>query len=163
MFKHLVMAVAAAGLIACGGKEQAPEAQQPEQPAPSGAISVANREVVSVSELAARSPGGQVTVDMRDTELGFRIEPTLDYSAVTIICPSSRVMNLEKWLPELAGQTQKSISDLRKGFTLYPFMAPAEGTVTQMAAPVCIDADGNYCDAEREPNGSWTCLCGSPQ
>lgn len=159
MFKHLVMAVAAAGLIACGGKEQAPEAQQPEQPAPSGAISVANREVVSVSEMMARSPEGRITVDMRNTDLGFRIEPTLDYSAVTVICPSSRVMNLEQWLPELAGSTKKSISDLRQGFTLYPFMGPPEGTVNQMSAPVCQDAYGNYCEAEREPNGTWTCLC----
>lgn len=159
MFKHLVMAAAAAGLIACGGKEQTPESQQPEQPAPNGAISVADRQVVSVSEMMASSPEGRVTVDMRNTSLGFRVEPTLNYSAVTIICPSSRVMNLEQWLPELAGQTQRSISDLRDGFTLYPFMAPPEGTVTQQSAPVCIDANGNYCDSEREPDGSWTCLC----
>jgi hypothetical protein len=34
-------------------------------------------------------------------------------------------------LPELASPFQKSPSDLKQGFTLFPFMAPALGTVTQ--------------------------------
>jgi hypothetical protein len=158
MFKHLALAAAAAGLIACGGKEQAPEAQ-PEQPASNGAISIAHRQVVSVSEMLASSPDGRITVDMRNTDVGFRIEPTLDYSAVTVICPSSRVMNLESWLPELAGSTRKSISDLRQGFTFYPFMAPPEGSVSQQYIPRCEDADGNICEAEKEADGSWACVC----
>lgn len=159
MFKHLVVAAASVGLFACGGKEPAPEAEQPAQPAPNGAVSVAGRQVVSVSEMLASSPDGQVVVDMRNTDLGFRVEAGLNYSAVTVICPSSRVMNMEKWLPELASNAQRSVSEMKQGFTMYPFMAPAPGTVTQQAAPVCIGPDGTSCGSEREPDGSWTCLC----
>jgi hypothetical protein len=155
MFKHLAMASLCAGLIACGGSQPAPETQQPTQ------VTMGGREVVSVAAMLASSPDGKVVVDMRNTELGFRVEQGVDHSAVTIICPSSRVMNLGAWLPELAAQFQKSPADYERGFTMFPFMAP-EG-VTQQAAPVCIDDMGNYCDAEREPNGSWTCLCGSPR
>lgn len=40
-------------------------------------------------------------------------------------------------------------------------MAPKQdkGSVTAMAAPVCIDAEGNYCYTHREPDGSWVCFC----
>ncbi|MBN1207870.1 MAG: hypothetical protein JXB05_23600 [Myxococcaceae bacterium] len=153
MLKHLVVAALSAGLVACGGTEPAPEAQQPKQATMDG------REVVSVSAMLAASQDGQVVVDMRNTNLGFRVEKGVDYSAITVICPSSRVMNMEKWLPELASQFQKSPADLKQGFTMFPYMAPEKGSVTQQSAPTCTDSEGNICDSEREPDGSWTCFC----
>ena len=156
MFKHLAMGALCAGLIACGGKESSPEAEQPAQNA------LASRQVVSVGEMLARSPDGQVVVDMRDTDLGFRVEEGLNFSAVTVICPSSRVMNLEKWLPELASISQTTPAQMEKGFTMYPFMAPAKGSVTQQSAPICTSPDPyTTCNAEREADGSWSCICGS--
>lgn len=154
MLKHLVLAAACAGLMACGGTESS---SQPKLPTMDG------RKVVSVTEMQSRSADGQVTVDMRNTDLGFSVEPTVKHEAVTVICPSGRVMNLGAWIPELASQFQKAPSDLERGFTMFPYMAPAAGTVTQQRAPVCINGDGSYCDSEREPDGSWTCLCGWPQ
>ena len=126
MFKHLAMAALSAGLIACGGTEKAPETVQP----------AGNTQgVVSVSELLASSPEGQVVVDLRNTSNGFRVEPGVDYSAITVICPSNREMNLEKWLPELAAEFQTSPAALQKGFTMYPHMAPAKGSVQAMYVP----------------------------
>ncbi|MCP3137002.1 hypothetical protein [Pyxidicoccus xibeiensis] len=155
MFKHLAMAAACAGLIACGGKEPAPEPEQTQQQ-----VTMDGREVVSIADMQASSPDGQVTVDMRNSNLGFRVEPGLNHSKVTVICPSSRVMNLKQWMPELAAEFQTSPAQLEKrGFTMFPFMAPAPGTVTEQSAPVCLDSMGNHCGSEREPDGSWTCLC----
>lgn len=153
MFKHLTLAAACAGLLACGGKEQAPEPETSQQ------VTMDGREVVSVGELLAKSPDGKVTVDMRTHELGFRVEKGLDFSAITLICPSGRVMNLDMFIPEVAHNAGKAPSDYEKGFTMFPFMAGSAGDGLQKPAPVCIDSMGNYCDAEREPDGSWTCLC----
>lgn len=153
MFKHLVVAAACAGLIACGGTQSSPEAEPSEQATMDG------RKVVSVGEMLASSPDGKVTVDMRNSNLGFRVEKGLDFSAITIICPSSRVMNLAKWIPEVAHSNGQAPSDYKKGFTMFPFMAPAAGSVTEQSAPVCIDSNGYNCGSEREPDGSWTCLC----
>ena len=157
MLKHLAMAAACAGLIACGGSQPAPEPEQSPQATMDG------RKVVSVGEMLASSPDGKVTVDMRNTDLGFRVEKGLDFSAITIICPSSRVMNLDAWIPEVAYNAGKAPSGFEQGFTMFPYMAPAPGSVTQQRAPICIDSEGNYCDSELEADGSWTCLCGSPQ
>lgn len=150
MFKHLAMAALGAGLIACGGSETAPEAQQP----------VNTQGVISVSGLLASSPEGKVVVDLRNTTNGFRVEPGVDHSAVNVICPSDRVMNLEKWLPELASEFQTSPAALQKGFTMYPFMAPKQGSVGAMGAPVCVSPDPyTQCYLHREPDGSWVCFC----
>jgi hypothetical protein len=155
MFKHLAMAALSAGLIACGGTEQAPETVQPGQQS-----GVSGREVVSVSSMMANAPGGQLVVDLRNSDLGYRFEQGLDHSAITIICPSSRVMNLEKWLPALAAEVQTTPAQLQKGFTMYPFMAPAPGTVTAQYIPACgNNSDGTACKAEKESDGSWACVC----
>jgi len=158
MFKHLAMGALCAGLIACGGgTESSPETQQPAQSA-----DLASREVVSVAEMLANSPDGKVVVDLRNTNQGFRVEGGLDYSAITVICPSSRTMNLKEWTPELASIMQTTPAKVEKGFTMYPFMAPAKGTVTQQAAPVCTSPDPyTVCNAEREADGSWSCMCTS--
>jgi len=149
MIKHLAMAAFSVGLIACGGTEKAPEAEQ-----------TAGKQVISVSELLANSPEGQVVVDLRNTSNGFRVEPGVDHSAVNVICPSDRVMNLEQWLPELASEFQTSPAALEKGFTMYPFMAPKQGSVTAMAAPLCVSPDPYVqCYLHREPDGSWVCFC----
>ncbi len=150
MLKHLALAAVGAGLIACGGMETAPA----EQPASN------TQQVVSVSGLLANSPEGSVVVDLRNTSQGFRVEPGVDAAAVNVICPSNRVMNLEKWLPELASEFQTSPAALRKGFTMYPFMAPKQGSVQAMAAPVCTSPDPYVqCYLHREPDGSWVCFC----
>ncbi|MFY0526968.1 hypothetical protein ACN28I_28795 [Archangium gephyra] len=151
MLKHLVTAALGLGLIACGGTEKAPETAQP----------AGNTQgVVSVSELLASSPEGQVVVDLRNTRSGFRVEPGVDYSAINVICPSDRVMNLEKWLPELAAEFQTSPASLEKGFTMYPHMAPAKGSVQALAAPLCVSPDPyTQCYLHREPDGSWVCFC----
>lgn len=152
MFKQLAMAAFSVGLIACGGTDTAPEAEQ-----------TAGKQVISVSELLASSPEGQVVIDLRNTTNGFRVEPGVDHSAINVICPSDRVMNLEQWLPELASEFQTSPAELEKGFTMYPFMATKMTTkkwgITASSAPVCIDAEGNYCYTHREPDGSWVCFC----
>jgi hypothetical protein len=148
MIKHLALAAFSVGLIACGGTETTVEAEQ-----------TAGKQVISVSELLASAPAGQVVIDLRNTTHGFRVEPGVDHSAINVICPSNREMNLEKWLPELAAEFQTSPAALEKGFTMYPFMAPKKGGVTAMAAPVCVDADGNHCYTHREPDGSWVCFC----
>ncbi|WP_164010789.1 hypothetical protein [Pyxidicoccus trucidator] len=154
MFKHLALAAACVGLIACGGTEST---EQPPE------VTMDGREVVSIGEMVAGSPDGKVTVDMRNSNLGFRVEKGLDLNAITIICPSSRVMSLDALLVEAASQTGKAPSDYAKGITMFPFMAGSEGSEgIQKPAPICIDDAGNYCDSEREPNGSWTCLCGNP-
>lgn len=151
MFKHLALAAACAGLIACGGTEST---EQPPE------VTMDGREVVSVGEMLAKSPDGKVTVDMRTNELGFRVEKGLDHSAITIICPSSRVMNLDKWIPEVAASNGQAPSDYAKGFTMFPFMAGSDSTDgMQKPAPVCTDSMGNTCSSEKEPDGSWTCLC----
>ncbi|MFP2909057.1 hypothetical protein ACLESD_29245 [Pyxidicoccus sp. 3LFB2] len=151
MFKHLAMAAACAGLIACGGTEK--NEQPPE-------VTMDGREVVSVGEMVASSPDGKVTVDMRTHSLGFRVEKGLDLNAITIICPSSRVMSLDALLVEAAAQNGKAPSDYAKGVTMFPFMANPGGTEgVQKPAPICIDSMGNNCGSEREPDGSWTCLC----
>jgi hypothetical protein len=156
MFKHLAMGALCAGLIACGGtSEPTPEGQKP---APASAVE--NREVVSVGAMLANAPGGKLVVDLRNSDLGFRFEQGLDHSAITIICPSSREMNLEKWLPELAAEVQTTPAQLQKGFTMYPFMAPAPGTVTAQYIPACgSNSDGSACQAEKEKDGSWACVC----
>lgn len=151
MFKHLALAAACAGLIACGGTESAPSTEQ---------VTMDGREVVSVGDMLSRSEDGKVVLDMRNSNLGFRVEPGVDHSAITIICQSERVMNLGRWLPELASQFQKSPAQMKQeGVTMFPFMAPAKGTVTEQSAPVCIDSNGNHCQSYREPDGSWTCFC----
>ncbi|MFP2926328.1 hypothetical protein ACLESO_14130 [Pyxidicoccus sp. 3LG] len=151
MFKHLAVAAACAGLIACGGKEPAPE--QTEQQ-----VTMDGREVVSVGAMQAASPDGKVTLDMRNSNLGFRVEKGVSHGDITIICQSNRVMNLGTWLPQLASEFGKAPSDMEKGFTMFPYMAPAaEGA--QKPAPVCIDSNGNHCPSYREPDGSWTCFC----
>jgi len=149
MFKHLALAAACAGLIACGGTESI---EQPPE------VTMDGREVVSVGEMLAGSQDGKLTVDMRNSQLGFRVEKGVDLNAVTIICPSSRVMSLDSLLVEAASQAGKAPSDYAKGVTLFPFMAGSDDGALK-PAPVCIDSMGNYCDAEREPDGSWTCLC----
>ena len=105
--------------------------------------------------MVANSSNGQVVVDMRNTDLGFSVEQGLDYSAITVILPDSRVMNLEKWLPELAAVLQTTPARLQEGFTLYPFMAPATGTVTQFQ-PVCP----RFCDMLPHGDGTYSCFCG---
>jgi hypothetical protein len=151
MFKHLALAGLSAGLIACGGTEETTPAADQTAP-PQG--------VISVSELLASSPEGQVVVDLRNTRNGFRVEPGVDHAAINVICPSDRVMNLEKWLPELAAEFQTSPAALAKGFTMYPFMAPEEGSVRAMSAPVCVSPDPyTECYLHREPDGSWVCFC----
>ena len=155
MFKHLAMGALCAGLIACGGTESAPaEVEKPAQTS-----DLASREVVSVGEMLASSPDGKIVVDLRNTDLGFRVEGGLDHSAITIICPSSRVMNLEAWLPELSAEVKTTPAQLQKGFTMYPFMAPAKGSVTAQYIPSCQNSDGTYCEAEKEKDGSWACVC----
>ncbi len=154
MFKHLALAAACAGLIACGGTDST---EQPPE------VTMDGREVVSVGEMLAGSRDGKATVDMRTNELGFRVEKGVDANAVTIICPSGRVMSLDALLVEAAAGAGKSPADYARGVTLFPFMADSDTTGgMEKPAPICIDDMGNYCDSEREPNGSWTCLCGNP-
>jgi hypothetical protein len=151
MFKHLAMAAACAGLIACGGTEST---EQPKE------VNLDGREVVSVGEMVSKSPDGKTTLDMRTNDLGFRVEKGVDANAVTVICPSGRVMSLDSLFVEAASQVGKAPSDYAKGVTLFPFLKDSD-TVggLQKPAPICTAPDGTTCDSEKEPDGSWTCLC----
>jgi hypothetical protein len=155
MFKHLALAAASAGLIACGGTstEPTPEADQPALPE---AAAEYTQKVVSVSEMMASSQDGRVVIDLRSTTNGFHVERSVDFSAVDVICPSNRVMNLNQWVPELASELQTSPSSLRDGFIMYSSMSNEHrGEVQAQSAPECVSP----CTLHREPDRTWVCFC----
>jgi hypothetical protein len=155
MFKHLALAAASAGLIACGGTttEPTPEAGQPVLPE---AAAEYTQGVVSVSEMMASSPDGRVVIDLRSTTQGFHVERSVDFAAVDVICPSNRVMNLKQWVPELASEFQTSTSSLRDGFVMFSSMSNENrGEVQAQKIPPCYDP----CYLHGEPDRTWVCFC----
>lgn len=154
MFKHLVVAAASVGLFACGtASEPTAEADQPVLPE---AAAEYTQGVVSVSEMMARSPDGQVVIDLRNTTSGFHVERSVDFSAVSVICPSNRVMNLKQWVPELAGEFQTSPSALKDGFIMFSSMSNENrGEVQTQRIPPCTAP----CYLHQEPDRTWVCFC----
>jgi hypothetical protein len=146
MLKRFACAILCLGLLACGS-EPAPATEEPMN-SPDNANSVH-----VVSEMLARSEDGRVVIDLRDTEDRFLIEKSVDYSAIHIICPGGRVMNLERWVPELAFEFKVAPSQLKHGFLMYTSSASTRNEVEQMA-PVC--QMGCYAHFE---TGTWTCFC----
>lgn len=148
MHKYLAIAALGLGLAACGETTSAPA---PELPSASASYV---GEVHSVSDMLAASENGRVVVDLRDTKNGFWVAPGTDFSAVDVICPSERRMNLEAWMPELASELGTTAARMEKGFTMFSSMK-SSGDVSQQSAPPCYDP----CYLHREPDRTWVCFC----
>jgi hypothetical protein len=144
MLKHLALAALGTGLIACGDTESVEGAGQYD-----GAVS----QVHNVSEMLSRSESGRVTLDLRNTAVGFQIDRNVDYSAVDVICPGGRQMPLSRWVPELAADFEVAPSELNDGLFLYQ----PRGDVTAFGPPYYNCAPDCY--VHIEDNGWTTCTC----
>lgn len=145
MFKQLALAALGAGLAACGSESVEGAGQY------AGEVS----EVHSVSDMLSRSESGRVTVDLRNTAVGFHIQRGVDYSAVDVICPGDRQMNLASWVPELAAEFLVAPAELTDGLFLYT----PRGDVNA-AGPILVCTP--ECYIHSEPNGGRVCVCDGP-
>ena len=148
MNKYLAIAALGLGLAACGETTSAPA---PELPSASASYV---GEVHSVSDMLAESESGRVVIDLRDTKNGFWVAPGTDFSAVDVICPSERHMNLKAWMPELASELGTTPARMEKGFTMFSSMKNT-GDVSQQKIPPCYDP----CYLHPEPDRTWVCFC----
>jgi hypothetical protein len=147
MIKHLALAAACVSLLACGTESSETGSVVPEKYADEVS------QVHVVSDMLARSENGRVVLDLRNSEDGFFIERGVDASAVDVICPSNRVMNLEQWRPELASEFQVAPAELEKDLFLYSPSSRIDADNNLI--PVCADG----CYLHREANNQWVCIC----
>lgn len=136
-------------LTACAANEPLTEPAPPRLP-PAAASYVTG--MVRVSDLVAESTTDRLVIDLQNTRDGFWFEPNLDVGAIDIVCPSGRVMNIESWMINLASDKQQTFTN-NEDFVVYSSTSsPREPN----SAPVCDEG----CSPEREPNGTWSCICG---
>lgn len=136
-------------LTACTANAPLTEPEPPRLPA--GAASYVTG-MVRVSDLVAQPTTDRLVLDLRTTKDAFWFEPNLDVSSIDITCPSGRVMNIEAWMTNLASDKQESFANDENFIVFSSTSAPQDPG----AAPVCDDG----CSAEREANGTWSCVCG---
>ena len=108
-------------------------------------------EVVPVSDLLTESSSGSVLLDLQQATTGYWFEEGIDYSAIDVLCPSGRVMNLEQWMPELATEFGVPVSELQGSFIMFTRFDGAQPE----DAPICDEG----CYAHRETNNTWVCRC----
>ena len=137
-------------LLLAGCAANAPPAELEPPRLPEGAASYVTG-IVRVSDLVAQSTTDRLVLDLQTTRNGFWFEPNLDVSTIDITCPSGRVMNIESWMTNLASDKQQLFTNDENFIVFSSTSAPQDPN----SAPVCDDG----CAAEREPNGTWSCVC----
>lgn len=134
----LVLALASS-LVACGGTKEAEGTEK---------YADVVSETHNVSDMLARSETGRVVLDLREPLIGYNIEKGVDYSAIDVICPGDRRMNLERWVPELASRFQVPPAALKNGLFMY----------TSLWCGDPCGPEGESCHQYCE-NGRQQCLC----